>query len=113
MSKNDDQKQATLTEATDAAGVSCAPRTGSQGWVSAANPPPEAEHVMLYFEAGGLCPCAIGYYVDPERWFEIKGDDCDETDAPPTHWMPLPADPVNTTVSRDAGADGAPKPLNG
>lgn len=54
--------------------------------------PVENDHVLLFFEAGGLSPYSIGYYCEGE-WHELHGDNDKIVDWPPTHWMELPDAP--------------------
>lgn len=63
-------------------------------WTPATTPPTEDEHVLAFFEHGGISEFSIAYYAGEEYgWFEIKGDNSEPCDAAPSHWMELPKTP--------------------
>lgn len=67
----------------------------NNNWKLASNPPKEDEFVLLNFEFGGLHNVSIGYFVAPNRWFEVRGESSLEADASPLHWIEIPELPKN------------------
>ena len=69
-------------------------------WNKTSTPPQRDEHVLFYFEGGGLSPFEIGYYAGPDKWMCLRGDHCHEADCAPSHWTPLPEAPAATEECR-------------
>lgn len=66
---------------------------GQWSSVVIAGPPTENEHVLVYFEFGGLSGFSVAYWTHLRGWLQILGDRSDACDCDPTHWMSLPKEP--------------------
>lgn len=66
---------------------------GQWSSVVIAGPPTENEHVLVYFEFGGLSGFSVAYWTRLRGWLQILGDRSDACYCDPTHWMSLPKEP--------------------